>query len=243
MTQQSIDGPEGLINFRDLGGLDAGTTSVRPGVLCRSADLAMLTETGRAMLRDGGVALVIDLRSEREAAATFGSPAAHPATVRLPLLDGELRSMTGVPTLSGLYADLLDSAGHAFARVAELVAETEDGAVLVHCAAGKDRTGVAVALLLEAVGVDRQAIVADYALSESQLSQEWAAAIVSSIRATGVEITPQVEALITRSPADEMEVTLEHLDDRYGGAVRYLAKHGFDADALARLRQRLLAVA
>ncbi|MEU3652832.1 tyrosine-protein phosphatase [Streptomyces sp. NPDC032161] len=236
--QQPVREPEGLVNFRDLGGLRAATATIRPGVLCRSAGLASLTEAGLATLRDGAVAVVVDLRSEQEAVAAPAT--AHPVTVRLPLLDGDALAMARVPTLGEVYANLLETAGRAFAHVARVVAETTDGAVLVHCTAGKDRTGLAVALLLEAVGVDRETVVADYALSEDRLRGAWAERMTASVRAMGVEVTPGLETLITRSPAPVMAETLDRLDSGYGGAARYLTAHGLDADTLARLRGRLL---
>ncbi|MCX5205853.1 tyrosine-protein phosphatase [Streptomyces sp. NBC_00237] len=228
---------DSLVNHRDLGGLRAVDSALRPGVLCRSAGLAALDGPGRAALRRS-VSLVIDLRSERE--ATAAPAAAHPRTVRLPLLDGDASGMLDLPTLSGLYADLLDSAGSTFAQVARLVAEPADGAVLVHCTAGKDRTGLAVALVLNAVGVDRDAIVADYALSETHLNGTWADGMMSSVRAMGIEVSPRIEALITRSPAPVMEETLGRLDSRYGGAASYLTAHGLGEETLQQLRRRLL---
>lgn len=236
LAERRIREPEGLVNFRDLGGLRAGATTVRPGVLCRSAGLASLTGAGIAALRDG-VALVADLRSEHEAQAAPAT--AHPVTVRLPLLDGDALAMARVPTLDEVYTNLLDTAGRTFVRVARLVAET-DGAVLVHCTAGKDRTGLAVALLLDAVGADRDAVVADYALSEDRLAGAWSDRMTASVRAMGVEVTPGIEALITRSPAPVMARTLALLDSGHGGAVPYLTAHGLDEDTLDRLRERLL---
>lgn len=236
MTATPVREPEGLVNFRDLGGLRTPTATVRPGVLCRSAGPSSLTGAGRAALHDS-IALVIDLRSEYEVA---DAPAVHPSTVRLPLLDGAAANMTTVPTLNDVYASLLDTAGDSFVRIARLVADTEEGAVLVHCTAGKDRTGVAVALLLDAVGVDRAEIVTDYAISEVHLDGAWAERTLASVRAFGIEVTPEIAALIMHSPAHVMEETFEQVDARYGGAAEYLAEHGLDADALGRLRDRLL---
>lgn len=238
LDERHIDAPAELVNFRDVGGLRAASGTVRPAVLCRSAAPTALTDAGRAQLLDGRVSLVADLRSRREADA--GPPAPHPVTVRLPLLDGDAQAMTDVPTLDELYAGLLATAGPTFARVARLVADTEDGAVLVHCTAGKDRTGLAVALVLEAVGVDRAEIVADYALSETRLRGAWTDRMLASVRAMGVQITPGLASLITGSPAPVMERTLDLLDTRYGGAVGYLTAHGLDEDTLDRLRGRLL---
>ncbi|MFY7067810.1 tyrosine-protein phosphatase [Nocardiopsis changdeensis] len=236
MTETLVRAPEGLVNFRDVGGLRTPAGAVRTGVLCRSAGPASLTEAGARTLRDD-FALVVDLRAEYEVAR---APGVHPATVRLPLLEGSADSMAAVPTLGEVYAGLVDSAGEAFVRIALLVADT-GGPVLVHCTAGKDRTGLAVALLLDAVGVEREEIVADYALSGSRLGGAWAEGMLASVRAMGIEVTPEVETLIVSSPAPVMAEVFERLDARYGGAAGYLAAHGLDAEALERLRGRLLA--
>ncbi|MFL1379753.1 MULTISPECIES: tyrosine-protein phosphatase [unclassified Nocardiopsis] len=238
MTGTLVRVPEGLVNFRDVGGLRTPTATVRAGVLCRSAGPASLTGAGAGVLRDD-FALVVDLRAEYEVAR---DPGVHPATVRLPLLEGSAESLTAVPTLDEVYAGLLDTAGEAFVRIARLVADT-GGAVLVHCTAGKDRTGLAVALLLDAVGVEREAVIADYALSESRLGGAWAEGMLASVRGLGLEITPEIEALVVSSPAPVMERVFERLDARYGGAAGYLTAHGLDAEGLERLRGRLLAAA
>lgn len=228
---------EGALNHRDLGGLPASSRTVRHGVLARSAGLGSLTEAGRSALRET-VSVVIDLRSQRETAA---EPApVHPATVRLPLLDGDAMAMDTVPTLTALYHNLLDTSGAAFARVARIVAGQTDGPALVHCTAGKDRTGLAVALLLDSVGVDRDAIVADYARSETQLGTDWADRMMSAVQDMGGPATPEIRFLVTRSPGPVMRDTLALIDSRYGGSARYLTAHGLDAQTLEGLAGRLL---
>ena len=117
-------------------------------------------------------------------------------------------------------------------RRAEDVA-TADGSVLVHCAAGKDRTGVVVALALAAVGVERDAIIADYEATGSGSPRSWTAC--ARRRPTGA--TWKASPTTSACRAEYLERVLEVLDERHGGAAGWLAEHGFDP---APLRERLL---
>jgi protein tyrosine/serine phosphatase len=111
-----------------------------------------------------------------------------------------------------------------------------DGAVLVHCAAGKDRTGVVVALALDAVGVDRETIVDDYVVTRERIDQIWDR-LMSSATYRG--------ELEGHDPADHaprpetMHGVFRRLDERHGGTVEWLRSEGFGDDDLARLRERL----
>jgi protein tyrosine/serine phosphatase len=105
--------------------------------------------------------------------------------------------------------------------------------VLVHCAAGKDRTGVVVALALAAVGVERAAIVEDYVLTGDRIVEIMSRLRASSTYAADLEgVTDE-----SRKPrAEFIERVLEVLDERDGGPEGWLASHGFDP---AALRSRL----
>ena len=133
---------------------------------------------------------------------------------------------------------MIDHSGESFAAVAELVAGSS-AAVLVHCTAGKDRTGIAVALLLDAVGADRAAVVADYAASQSNLTGPWLDGMLAMLARMGIPESAEVTDLITASPATALTEVLESLDAR-GGSLRYLRDHGLDEAAAVRLRERLV---
>ncbi|WP_166997948.1 tyrosine-protein phosphatase [Paramicrobacterium fandaimingii] len=170
--------PEGLSNFRDVGGLPASGGSIRAGRLFRSDALVALTPIGIDQFRQTGISTIFDLRSRVEVEQT--QPMLDESTladyVSLPLLEGAVHdTVTQVPTLTELYRDLIDEAGESFARIGEWVALRSSGGVLVHCTAGKDRTGVAIALLLDAVGVPRERIIADYVISAENLAGAWSA--------------------------------------------------------------------
>ena len=122
------------------------------------------------------------------------------------------------------------------AAMARTVARAAPGGVLIHCLAGKDRTGIAVALLLGLVGVSDADIAADYALSEAALAAERVAALAAA---------PDEEARdrIARgydSRAETMLATLAHLRARHGGAEAYLAGAGLATADMQRIRERLI---
>jgi protein tyrosine/serine phosphatase len=107
----------------------------------------------------------------------------------------------------------------------------------VHCAAGKDRTGVVIALALAAVGVPREQIVDDYALSGRRIERIFARLRASSTYASDLEDT-YVDTHIPR--AETMECLLDELDARYGGASAWLRAHGWTVEDDAALRHKLL---
>jgi protein-tyrosine phosphatase len=112
--------------------------------------------------------------------------------------------------------------------------------VLVHCTAGKDRTGVAVALMLDAAGAERDAIVADYASSQANLAGPWAESMLGTITAMGVPITDSLRTLVTATPPAAIEQALTWVDGE-GGAAAYLQSGGLSDSELDALRGRLTA--
>ena len=92
-------------------------------------------------------------------------------------------------------------------------------AVLVHCTAGKDRTGVAIALLLDAVGAERTAVIGDYASSEANLSGAWAERMFTMIAAMGVPRTAALDELIAATPAAAIAEALAWVDREHGGSA------------------------
>jgi len=116
------------------------------------------------------------------------------------------------------------------------LAEPGPGASVVHCAAGKDRTGVVVALALAVAGVGREAIVEDYAMTADVIE-----ALVARLAASPT-YAPDMDGkdLDRHTPrADTMDRLLTVLDERFGGPLGWLEAHGFGAEDQARLRTRL----
>jgi hypothetical protein len=116
------------------------------------------------------------------------------------------------------------------------LAATDSGASVVHCAAGKDRTGVVCALALAVAGVPHEEIVADYAMTADVIEALIAKLAASPTYAEDMDIRD----IASHTPrADTMDRVLTLLDERHGGAIGWLESHGFGADEQAALRKRL----
>lgn len=229
----------GVINFRDVGGLPAGTARTRSGVLYRSGGLGRLDETGRAAFRRLGIRRIVDLREDDELAfEPSRTDGLDIETVRAPLFLGSAASFFADDiSLQGMYRQLIDTAPGRIVEVVRGVLGAQP--VLVHCTVGKDRTGVTVALMLAAVGVDRDAVVADYARTEALLPPERNRRVVAHLRALHPEAR-HLEDLATRAPAPVLRALLDDLDERFGSVAGYLLAHGVTDDELAALRGALI---
>ncbi|MGB8019762.1 MAG: tyrosine-protein phosphatase [Candidatus Nanopelagicales bacterium] len=234
---------EGTHNFRDVGGYPAGRGVTRPGQLFRSDALGGITPAGSIALRKLGISVVIDLRSRLEAAQDKSvHPLPEALIVRVPIHGGSRSSFVedGHISLESLYRQvLLDSAWSLTAAVS-MIAESCDRPVLVHCTAGKDRTGLVVALTLEAVGVDRSAVIADYTQSALNLDGEWIDRTVTTLLSRGVPISPRLFEVLGGAPDHAMSRILNWLDKQYGSAAEFLFAHGMGEDAVDSLRSKLV---
>jgi protein-tyrosine phosphatase len=231
-------------NLRDVRGLrtDDGRI-VRRGVLYRSelptaASAGGMDNPAGPTIADVAIwppATVLDLRSPPEYLGRH--PLAAVAVVHsIPLGASLAPAMAAAQTdeldLSAAYRHLVHDAAGRIADIAGLVA-TAPGPVLVHCTAGKDRTGIVVAVLLRAIGVRRADVLADYLRTEPNLPRLWAA-----LRAAGVP-EPHNRALLGVQ-AGALEAVLEDVEGTPGGAGGWLAAHGVGAQRLELLRERLL---
>jgi protein-tyrosine phosphatase len=229
------------LNVRDLGGLTtADGRRVRRGALVRSDQLCRLDDGGHAALLAHGVRTVIDLRNPAEAQRD-PDPTLHEQGVEYRLIPQQDDQLWQQPewaarTRAERDARVLDQRAEHIAAMARAVANAAPGGVLIHCLAGKDRTGIAVALLLGLLGVPDADIAADYALSEAALASEKAAALAGAA-------DDEARARIERgydSRAETMLATLAHLRTRHGGAKAYLTRAGLSDVDIERIRARLL---
>ena len=233
MTILDIDG---VNNVRDVGGIPAEGGRIRSGVLLRSGQLSGVTSAGAAVLQ-GSIQHIVDLRDGEEVAAE-PTEIEGPETTHLPLFLGSVRSFFEADTsLDDLYLHLLEESGERLVEAIRIIAAGEP--TLVHCTVGKDRTGVTVALALSAVGADREAVIADYALTESQLPAQRSQRIAEYLRSQHPEAVHAV-ALATQSPAPVMRKLLEHVDERWGSAAGYLRANGMTDAELAALKRALV---
>ncbi len=227
---------EGIANVRDVGGIPARGGRIRPGVLLRSGQLSGATPAGAGEIA-ARVRRIVDLRDGEEVAAE-PSEIPGPETTHLPLFLGSVRSFFETDTsLDELYLHLLEESGDRLVAAVRIIAE--GGPTLVHCTVGKDRTGVTVALALAAVDADREAIIDDYALTESQLPPERSRMIAAYLRSQHPEAVNAV-ALATQSPAPVMRALLERIDERWGSAAGYLRANGMTDAELDALRTTLV---
>jgi protein-tyrosine phosphatase len=248
---------EGAVNVRDLGALptDNGGQTVT-GRLLRADNLQELSPSDVSRLvHDLGLTTVVDLRSAAELAAEGPAPLdAVPAVrhVHHPVVPeiGETTDVVaaalllkkqqdrsrfpGDPTC-GHYLGYLEDRPDQVAGAVRSIAH-DPGAALVHCAAGKDRTGVVVALALTAAGVRRPAVVADYAATG-----ERAQAIMDRLRRspTYARDIDSLPAESHRPRPETMAAFLKQMDSRYGGVVPWLTAHGLSAAELDLLRTKL----
>ncbi len=235
-------------NVRDVGGYDlVDGARTRWGDLLRADNLCRLTGAGQAALVAHGVRTVIDLRSPSE--QTFPHPFADPAQhdglvgyLPLPLLDERdsagMAAINADPSLLNLYTVIVDRYRARIGRAVAAVAEAPEGGVLIHCHAGKDRTGIVVALLLALAGVPAATIVADYALSDDLLRPLYG---IPGAVGGPAPIRGDTAAGQLSSPPEVMLATLAHIDERHGGVRAYLLGAGVTERQIELIQRRLRA--
>jgi protein-tyrosine phosphatase len=233
-------GLPGTMNLRDLGGYPAGDGGVvRWRTLLRSDALDRLDENGRTALAALGLRTVVDLRTDEEAQ---DAPSALEGTgariFRVPLLRAEALGRLP-PDLAAVYRYLIDDRGPAIATAVGHLCRAGALPGLVHCSAGKDRTGVVTALILGALGVPDDIIAADYALSASYLDPD-AAAVISRIQAIGGAAS-RLSLSVLGSPPELILMALARARARAGSVCGYLVRHGLSEAELGELRTALVA--
>jgi protein-tyrosine phosphatase len=230
----------GTRNLRDIGGYatrDGGQTRWR--TVFRSDCLDQLTAAAQAELLGLGVRTVIDLRdaSELEERPNVFATSRHLTYRWVPFWDAPLPPGM-VPDLSRGYIRELDLRGSAIVSVCRVLLQNEGLPALIHCAAGKDRTGVTIGMLLALAGVPDEQIAQDFALSATCLGEEFLEEARGYASSNGL-VWEEVEDL-WGAPPERMIATLEHLARRWGGAEAYLRQHGLTAEEVGALRDRLV---
>jgi protein-tyrosine phosphatase len=245
---------DGAHNVRDLGGLRAAGGQTQRGVLLRSDALDACSPADVEQLVDSvGLAHVIDLRTQAERTER-GRGLLGDSKVRyteLSLIDegqatqrnttrAEAFAAGGDPSriMADSYVQLLEMGGTPFVTAVDRIVAPGGSPVLIHCAAGKDRTGVMIALLLDAAGVDRDAIVADYAATHERMER-----VVARLRAARdfQKVAAEIPAFVMEARPATMELFLQDLDQRWNGASNFLMESGATAETLERWRSLFVA--
>ena len=220
-------------NLRDLGGLIASDgRRVRAGRVLRSA-VPFVDDLPSPDI-DWPPAEIIDLRSAGEVRAGHPLADTGPLIHHVPLLAALSPEAWGVATLRELYLFVLRDVPDRLAQIVELVAESE-GPLLIHCAAGKDRTGVSVALLLRLLGVEREVVTADYLTTrdhEMQIRRR-----LEIVRA-GPKMVPDA---FLQTPVEAIGAVLDIWESHRQGVEGWARDAGVDLSTIEGLRERLLA--
>jgi protein-tyrosine phosphatase len=235
---------QGASNFRDLGGYPGhGGRPVRWRKLFRSAHLGGLTQADQTLLAPLGLARAFDFRGEAERAEapcrlpglTQHSLAIEPTLVqRMQGIAAAGRPVTGpvvAELMQELYRSLVNHQAHRFAELFEHLLQA-DTPLVFHCTAGKDRTGVAAALILLALGVPRDLVLQDYLMSND----------LSRIPALShSEFPAEALAVLFRVQQGFLSAALQALDAEQGGLERYLRQRiGLSPAAMEILAARYL---
>ena len=258
MTDRWIE-LDGLVNMRDLGGLptrDGGHTA--SGRLIRSDNLQDLTTADVQHLVDElGVTDIVDLRTDAELHAEGPGPLVEVESLthhHHSLIAEKGDDDADVVAAKALavpwkdeqrkrdarfwadhYLGYLSARPDSVSAALHVVADAE-GAAVVHCAAGKDRTGTVVAMALDVAGVSHEDIVADYVLTAERIER-----IIGRLMprpSYGEALAKQtIDEQVPR--AESIEAILTAVDEGYGGAAGWLVAHGWSDDDVERLRRRL----
>ncbi len=261
------DALSGAWNFRDI----AEEAGIRPGRFFRSSELSGLDDSGQAALLGFGITDVADLRSDREVErrgegrvpggvmihrlpfhelAKPGAEAPHEQSFQRIMTDkpdDEDVAVAAGRFMTEEYQNFPGLAGAQMAVRQVISMLIESRPVITHCFAGKDRTGFTVATVLEAVGVDRDAIMSDFLRSNAAVPQ-LRESILTSIRNRAEDTTDEIvtfaEARLTEEVLGVREVYLDAarkaIDDQYGSLTNYLEAVGVTSGQLGRLRDALL---
>lgn len=242
---------DGVQNFRDIGGYaTADGRFVGWGRIFRSAQLSELTAGDLQRIEALRIRSVYDLRSTEEQASEPtawtgpGAPARLTHAYSIDYAPFVAAFANGIDAagaralMTGFYGQMSESHKVQFREVFAELLSPEDGAVLYHCTAGKDRTGVTTALILTALGVSREVVMADYLLSNTYYAP-----------AAGLEASDTTD-VFARMPADVQQVFMgveagfldaffAGIEARYGSVETYLTRElGVGPAELALLRTR-----
>ncbi|MDP6452473.1 MAG: tyrosine-protein phosphatase [SAR202 cluster bacterium] len=239
-------------NFRDFGGYTSTSgEEVRSGVLFRSGSLDKIADVEARSLQDSlSIQSIIDLRhpDEFKDNPTRGSlvdlvPNRHPLSVidaSQPMADHteSLNITYGIGQSGPRYFSMLENGEPVWREVARVLLEPESYPILAHCTAGKDRTGITAALVLDLVGVAQNTIAEDYAMSSASVDQLYDYVVEAGRPPEGAPEDAKARMITKRQYMDDF---LTLLYQSYGNAEGYVKNLGFNDSDVARIREFLLA--
>ena len=240
---------EGAYNVRDLGGYQTSDGRMtRWGVYLRADNMNAISEVGQASLLRYGLKRIIDLRQSSARADTPNvfEGSLDPKYLHIDIVGDEeppgwaeaAETLSSAENVFNLYKLMLDHRQDRFAEVMVSLSDPNSLPSIFHCQAGTDRTGIVSAFILSLAGVPRATIVEDYAISGPNLRKRTLAELAAS-GATADELA-ELEQKPLHPPAGAMDLTLDYLDETYGGVDGYLGSIGVTDDQIQSIRDAML---
>jgi protein-tyrosine phosphatase len=249
----SGSGIRSILNFRDAGGLKiTGGGVMRKGLIYRSANPDRVNGNDISRLKELGIKTIIDLRGPGESAKRrnltpdiklINYPLDFAGITRLklkPLITRRYNPEEINRVISDLYVELVDAARPVLSKMADLILEPGNVPLLIHCQAGKDRTGILSALLQMIAGADRQEIIGNYMASNDSMVPHYERKLrIRKFLTLGLFPSDAVLHAIKQKHEDILTV-LSRVENHYGGIEGYLSGSGFDIAKLQNLRKILV---
>jgi protein-tyrosine phosphatase len=241
-----------ILNFRDVGGIPLENGRVmKPGIIYRSANPDRITRSDAEKIKNLGIRTIIDLRGEHEirknrvkidGAETIPMPLDFELKTRERLMPyiRKKGSEDKIAEISNdLYIDIVDASAPVLKNVLEVILTPSKTPVLIHCQAGKDRTGVISALIQYLLGAERQTIAGHYMESNDELIPYFKKMLlIRKILSLGFFPSKMILYAITLRQQN-IESVIERIESRHGGVESYLSSAGFDTRQIDRLRELL----
>jgi len=248
-TPQTLREPEGIHNFREVGPYQlADGHTLRAGRIYRSGALEMMTADDAAWLAEElGLRTVLDLRHHDELSMRSGphpledrvfANSIFPDHVRQEDLIAELNGLYGTGISPGRYMHYLEVGGDRLARAFSLFGEEANYPFLVHCTAGKDRTGVLVGMIMDVLGAGPDDIAHEYGLSDLSIDR-----LLAYLRSSGRDLQGTDAEIRARlaTPPEKMAGFIELLHEKHGSAENFFLSQGVPQETIDKVRELLTA--
>jgi len=243
---------EGMDNVRNV--YTSSTVKIKPNIIFRGADPINITDIGKLQLRGKKITVITDMRLDRERDLVLEIEGVEwvyvwreedlPEERTYAQIAETMRGYETVPLQAFIvaYATILQAAGRVFSNFFTHLRDKPDQPVLVHCSAGKDRTGIAIALLLMVLGVPDEEIIKDYTLSTIGLESALPRLIAEfEARNQAYKDHPEGLRVFLSAMPESMAQTLKCIREVFGGVENYCKEHMFLERAdLDKIRQNLL---